>query len=218
MYIKNNFVNSQYYSNYDLLNKYNLTSLYNKPKIKKIIIEMSLTEFLNSLDNEQEQGRLNEMGVQIKIFSLFYCWLSVFPFITNCKSNLLKNKQKESPSYTILKTIFSKNEQIDNFLISIFVENWINFINEDIKISSESSNFSSLLKKKGGNRGHVLSNFKLSLPFSVLFDIDKILSNISNFNSKELTFNINIVIFNPKSIIQNKNNILKNLPIFWING
>ena len=180
MYIKNNFVNSQYYSSYDLLNKYNLTSLYNKPKIKKIIIEMSLTEFLNSLDNEQEQGRLNEIDVQIKIFSLFYCWLSVFPFITNCKSNLLKNKQKESPSYTILKTIFSKNEQIDNFLISIFVENWINFINEDIKILNESSNLSGLLKKKGRNTKHLLSNFKLSLPFSVLFDIDKILSNISN--------------------------------------
>lgn len=212
MYIKNNLVISSYYSNYDLAYKYNLASIYQKPKVTTLIFEISLTNFLSSLDGDG--GNSKELDLQLKAFSLFYFWSLVFPFVKNCKLKLVKNKTKELASNYVLKIIFSKNEQIDFFLISIFIENWVNIVNEDIKVFNSKNSSTKFENKMKGN----LVNFQLSVPFSVLFDFDIILKSfMPNINSKELNLNLNFVVFTPIFIKQNIN-LLKNLPLFWISG
>ena len=50
MLFPNNFYKDQYLSNYDLITKYNLTSIYDSPKIKSVVLEFSLADFLKGYD------------------------------------------------------------------------------------------------------------------------------------------------------------------------
>jgi hypothetical protein len=61
-----NTVSNNYLSNCDLINKYNLKNIHHIPRLKKIVLDFNLFDFLNSSDfNLKEQTDSNS---QIKSF------------------------------------------------------------------------------------------------------------------------------------------------------
>lgn len=204
------FIKNQYLSNCDLINKYNLKNIYQKPKLNKIILEFSLKNFIEALNSKENQEKLNE--TQIKAFLFIYLLIASVPFINN-KVKMIKNKEiKETTNYS-LKFIYSKDIYIYNFLFYFFIENWFFIVKENKNIFLlEDLNFST------NNLNHNLLNLKTILPVSVFSDMEYIMSN-SNFdlNSKELNININYLINSPKKL-KNLNSLIKNLPLFWISG
>ena len=47
---KLNILSNTYFSNCDLINKYNLKSLHNTPRLKRVVIDFNLSDFLMSSD------------------------------------------------------------------------------------------------------------------------------------------------------------------------
>ena len=204
------FIKNQYLSNCDLINKYNLLNIYQKPKLNKIILEFSIKNFIEALYSKENQEKFNE--TQIKAFLFIYLLIASVPFINN-KVKMVKNKEiKETTNYS-LKFTYSNDMYIYNFLFYFFIENWTFiakenkniFLLENLNFSTQNTNYNSF-------------NLKSILPVYVFSDMEYIINN-SNFdlNSKELNLNINYLINAPKKI-KNLNSLIKNLPLFWISG
>jgi hypothetical protein len=104
------FIKNQYLSNCDLINKYNLKNIYQKPKLNKIILDFSLKNFVDSLNIKENQERFNE--IQIKSFLFLYLLTGAIPLINN-KLIVLKNKEvKENVNYSLkfrLRNLFNFN-------------------------------------------------------------------------------------------------------------
>lgn len=199
------FIKNQYLSNCDLINKYNLKNIYQKPKLNKIILDFSLKNFVDSLNIKENQERFNE--IQIKSFLFLYLLTGAIPLINN-KLMVLKNKEvKENVNYS-LKFSYGNDSSIYNFLFFFFIENWSSIFKENKNI------FSVINKEKEFN----LFNLKIVLPTSVFSEIDYIINNSTfDLNPKELNLNINFLISIPQKN-KNLNSVLKNLPLFWISG
>ena len=115
------FIKNQYLSNCDLINKYNLKNIYQKPKLNKIILDFSLKNFVDSLNIKENQERFNE--IQIKSFLFLYLLTGAIPLINN-KLIVLKNKEvKENVNYS-LKFSYGNDSSIYNFLFFFFFENF----------------------------------------------------------------------------------------------
>ena len=111
------FIKNQYLSNCDLINKYNLKNIYQKPKLNKIILDFSLKNFVDSLNIKENQERFNE--IQIKSFLFLYLLTGAIPLINN-KLIVLKNKEvKENVNYS-LKFSYGNDSSIYNFLFFFF--------------------------------------------------------------------------------------------------
>lgn len=209
MLFTNNSYKDQYLSNYDLITKYNLTSLYHCPKIKNVTLDFSLADFLKGYDFNKLS--LNDKEVQIKAFLFFYFFNGSIPFLNTKISSLVKNSEKSPDTNMSLKIKISNSNLINQFLFSLFIENWARFLKEDIKLFSRNINLKNLS-----------STFNLNLlcPASTFFEADTFLNNtITNINSKEFFVSINFLIEKPKNLNTiSLLPIVKNLPLFWING
>jgi hypothetical protein len=213
MCVKNNFISSQYYSSCDLINKYNLRSSYNTPKIKTITVEISLSDFLNKIENES-LSTIN-LNNQIKFFCFFFLFCFNTSFIKKCKfiNKVTKNKNNETLSNYILKIIFSNKTQINLFLISFFIENWKkknkNAVLLNLDQFSKSVNIDNIF---GG-----LTNFKMSYSASFYYEFNLLVKKLwPNMNTNE--FNIYFNFLYTSNFSHLNANVLKNLPFFWLSS
>ena len=209
MLFPNTLYKDQYLSNYDLITKYNLKTVHHCPKIKTVTLNFSLADFLKGYDFNKLS--LNDKEVQIKAFLFFYFFNGSLPFLNTKISSLVKNSEKSPETNMSLKIKISNSNLINQFLFSLFVENWSRFLKEDIKLFPKSIN----LKNSSS-----IFNLNLICPASTFFEIDTFLNNtITNINPKEFCVSVNFLIEKPKSL--NSISVLpivKNLPLFWING
>lgn len=206
---------NQFLSDYDLINKYNIKNIFEKPSFNKIHLSFSL----NSFSNACQFLKINDKNIESKIkgFFIFYFLFSLFPFINNNISKQIlieKNNLKENINYSI-KCLLNNNCKINNFIHFLFVENW----NAIEKENTQKIFF----KNKSKNS---MSNFKnnkldalVCLPAKILYDFDKIVDN-SLFDIISKNFNLNIKIsfncFNPFFKEFNHQNFIKNMPLFWL--
>ena len=213
MLTKNNFINTQYLSNYDLINKYNLISIHKIPTIQNIVLEFNLTTFLKAFDTNINKEVTNE--VQVKAFLFLYLFSSMLPFINNKKRTIMKTKNKNvndlSNTNYALKMILSNKKEIIAFLFTLFIENWTNamaeeqnFFNKSMASSSEYLNSNKIL-------------FNAFLPVSIFSETENLGQVLPGLNTKEFDLSINCLIQNP-FIGKDYKKFLKNLPLFWING
>lgn len=99
------------YSNYflkcEFLNKYRLTSIFEKPSVKKVVLYFSITQIINSLS-------INKKLTPIDAFYLFYSNFSIFPFIT---FNLISGKKDQIEQFNSnIKIVLTKKSDISLFL------------------------------------------------------------------------------------------------------
>jgi hypothetical protein len=77
---------SNYFLKCEFLNKYHLTSIFEKPSVTKVVLYFSLTQIINSFS-------INKNLTPIDAFYLFYSNLSIFPFLT---FNLISVKKDQT--------------------------------------------------------------------------------------------------------------------------
>jgi len=206
---KNNFITHNYLSDYDLISKFNLKSLHQKPVVKNIVIEFPIKNFIKACDLKNISEK--DSDIQLKAFLLFYTFTSSIPFINSNKIKIIKNKniEKDNETNYSIKTILSSNESIYNFLISLFIENATNLIKEDIHLDT--------FIAKGAYFNRI--NYKITLPVSSYYELFNILAvSFPELNPKEFFFHTNFKIESTGVNITNNKSFIKNLPLFWING
>lgn len=204
---------NNYLSNCDLINKYNLKSVYDTPKLDKIILDFNLVDFLNAIDSSSAKEQ-TDSNIQIKAFIVFYILTEYASYINFNKSLTAIKKLKISENNYSLKISINSFKELDFFLFSFFVENWSKLLLEDYLLFKKQDSLA-ILEKKPLNKNFVYSTV---VPSNCFFTLDNYFNKTnSGINSKNLNIKINFVFKNlPK--IKNFQKLIKNLPYFWISG
>lgn len=177
-----NLSTSNYLVNCDLLNKYNINSVYKLPNLEKIVLQIPLNSFLN-LSEEQTLGKLQNK-VKMKVLSFFFFLFSKFAYINCAKYKTVraeKNKNNELVYY--LKITLKNSNDINSFLISGLME--------DIESLFSNKN---LLKKSVNFSNKNILNFRTEIPVYYFFKLYKISSLLLNDMSlKKFKFKVNFI-------------------------
>jgi hypothetical protein len=200
---------TNYLSNCDLINKYNLTNINKIPKLSEVAIEISSSDILNS----SEIAGKNELDSELQIKSYFILYLiqALIPFIS---FNNSKKVKEDGLNYS-LKIVLSAEDEIYSFLINFFVENWNKLLAEDFSFWSKSDN--NLLNTTLHQKKIIIQR---KIPAEAFFEIDSFLSKGSfGIIAKNLNLKIKFIFQNNNVKEQNTPiNLIKNTPLFWISG
>ena len=108
-----------------------------------------------------------------------------------------------------LKVVLRKKNQINNFLFTLFIENWHKLVLEDFKL------FKNEKIKNNVEKVLVLNSL---IPADCFFDVNEFLSkSLNGVNPKSLKFRLNFL-FKNSIDTKDRNKLIKNLPFFWISG
>jgi len=196
-----------YISNCDLINKYNVKSVHQIPKLDKIVLELDMKDLLNSYEISSKDQ--TDSVAQVKAFLILYIFIGLFPYIKASKAVSSSGRLKTTNLQYSLKVVLRRKEEINNFLFSLFVENWQKLSLEDFKL------FKNERVKSKAEKTFVLNTL---LPADCFFDISEFLSkSLTGVNSKNLKFRLNFS-FNSSINVTDRNKLIKNLPFFWISG
>ncbi len=196
-----------YISNCDLINKYNVKSVHQIPKLDKIVLELDMKDLLNSYEISSKDQ--TDSVAQVKAFLILYIFIGLFPYIKASKAVSSSGRLKTTNLQYSLKVVLRRKEEINNFLFSLFVENWQKLSLEDFKL------FKNERVKSKAEKTFVLNTL---LPADCFFDISEFLSkSLTGVNSKNLKFRLNFS-FNSSINVKDLNKLIKNLPFFWISG
>jgi len=196
-----------YISNCDLINKYNVKSVHQIPKLDKIVLELEMKDLLNSYEISSKDQ--TDSVAQVKAFLILYIFIGLFPYIKASKAVSSSGRLKTTNLQYSLKVVLRRKEEINNFLFSLFVENWQKLSLEDFKL------FKNERVKSKAEKTFVLNTL---LPADCFFDISEFLSkSLTGVNSKNLKFRLNFS-FNSSINVKDRNKLIKNLPFFWISG
>lgn len=209
MYKKSFASKNSYLSNLDLINKYNLPSVYSVPKLQNITVTLSLNNIINACDFKNVLIKDHE--IQIKSFLLFYITFLIVPLLKNSKIQLVKASEKNLQMNYILKVTLISSIDINEFLFLVFIENWQQFLLEE----------NALFKKNSYTPLNTnFLNFRTQLYLNNLISFQSIFSLLlNNISLKEVPLKLSFRIKISKSVkINNKFTLLKNLPLFWISG
>jgi len=198
--INTNMDYNSYLSDCDLINKYNLINIYQKPKLENIVLEFSI-------ENENNSSA----GNSIKAALVLYFISMLYPFVNikNTKTNDT-NKLKNTTIKYNFKIIFSNKKEINLFLSTFFIENWNALLLDDFILFSSKFDKSKIIHKK--------EVFKTKLPLQSFFELESFFSKVvTEINPKDLIMNLNFL-FSNLIIGGNRKTLIQNLPNFWISG
>jgi len=190
--------NGNYLSCCDLINKYSLNSLKKAPKLKKITLELSSYDILNSFESSQKNEA--DMDVRVNSFVIFYLFHSFLPYIAFIKG--------EGTNFLLKISFFDVND-IYFFLVNFFVENWEKLVLENFSFFSKYTYFSKYP-----------NNFIIQHSIPFFFELnDFLVKNPFGIISKNLSFKSKFLfqIQNFKNKVTAEKSI-KYISPFWING
>ena len=206
---KLNFFSNDYLSKCDLLNKYNFKSTHEIPKLKKIVLDFNLADLIGASENKDKEQ--TDSNIQIKASSIFYVLAGLVAYINFNKSLYSIKKLKISENNFSIKISTTNLNEINQFLLSFFVENWTKLLIEDFVLQRKKKE----LSKIDSDKNIVLSAL---IPAEVFFELEMFLNKIvTGINSKNFNIKINFLFNNPKEL-KNSQTLIKNLPYFWISG
>ena len=201
----------EYLSTYDLINKYNIKSIHQVPKLKKIVIDFNLEDFLSACDLQGKEQ--TDSNVQIQASSVFYILTGLMSYINFNKSFISLKKSKTSENNYSLKVLISKKEELNSFLVLFFIENWSKLLLEDFTFFRKKK--STVTQLSFYNNRFIFSTI---VPGNCFFEIENFLNkSFVGLNSKNLKFKLNFL-FENEAKLKISNNLIKNLPYFWISG
>jgi len=188
-----------YLSDCDLINKYTLRNVYQKPHIKNIVVDFSIK-------NETS----NAVSASISA-AVIYVLTNFYPYVITKKSkNSNSDKHKNNSTEYNFKAIFSNKQEINSFLSTLLVENWNTLLLDDFVLFSSKFNETKICHEK--------EVFKIKIPIQSFFELDMFFSKVATeINPKNFEINLNLLFFN-FTVGQNRKNTIQNLPNFWISG
>lgn len=182
---------SKYLLSCDNINKYNLKSVYNEPKVTKLKFHFFLKNFLAASDFLNKTDINN--NIQLKAVLFFYLIYGVFPNVVfqNVKSG--KNSKKRNDGDFILKLSLTNKNKIEPFLDKLFIDRAIIF-NKISKILSKSN--LTLDKNQGKN-----ISYNLKIPGKFFFDVNEFfITKIQDINLRQFKLESSLVYSNiPKN-------------------
>jgi hypothetical protein len=193
-----NYKVNNYILNCDLVNKYGLKSVYQKPQLTKIILEFSSNSIFLFCENNSEW----DLNLQVRFFLLLYILQSNYSFV-----NLNKFKITNEQNHYAVKIIISCQKRLQLFLITIFLHD-TGFV---------------LLKKLSVKYNKYVQRKKqfflnTSMPVSHFSELSALLTNKTpTFDLKNLFIRVIFIFDNIK--VEKKSyflNLVKNLFLFWV--
>lgn len=211
MFNKNFYFQTTYLINYDLINKYNIKDLYNKPDLNSITLNFPLHTFSSLLYKDKVKSNSTNNNNIKKILYFISYFFSPHLFYIKVKKRIEKKKVTHTNCYLQLKIKGQKN--IHYFLISLLIENLF-IIKKFQKNFFNKTNFSKITSPK------LKSNFFLTKTISASLFLDlnnTILSLCPNFNVKDLLVNFCFKFVKQNNIVlQEQQSFIKNLFLFWL--
>lgn len=197
---KSDYTYNSYLSDCDLINKYNLLNIYQKPKIENIVLGFSIENDTNSSTENSIKAAL-----ALYFISMLYSYVNIKKIKTNDA-----NKTKNTNIKYNFKIIFSNKEEISSFLSTFFIENWNTLLLDDFVLFN--SKFS---KTKVSLEKEV---FKTKIPVQSFFELETFFSKVSTeINPKELNINLSFL-FSNLIVGKKRKDLIQNIPNFWISG
>ena len=148
-------------------------------------------------------------NIQIKAFFIFFILFSLNSYINIAKASFNKILQKNADNQYSLKIILSSRQDINNFLLMFFIENYNQFAKENLGI----------LKKENQKYLEFTKNqfcYNFSVPGNFFFDLkDFFRQNTKDTNLKNLNIKLSFV-FDGVAKTKNINHLIKNISFFWI--
>lgn len=208
--ISNNKFNSalnDYFLSCDFLNKFNLTNIHNRPSLEKIVFHFPLKSFITGVDNSE-----SNLNTQIKAFLMFYTFFSLLSYINFQKIKVSRGfiKGKDTEGSYSLKVVLTNKNDINSFLINLFIENFSKFQKENIVLTKK--DFDTNISQRQ------TICYNTTIPGKVFVNVEEFFENIVKGSSLK-DFNINVsFLFNNKVQLSNNSKMVKNISFFWING
>jgi len=205
-----NFIQTNYLSQCDLVNKYNLTTRYNSPSLTNIVLDFSLSNFVNVID--YGKLTLDEKEMQLKAFIWAFFFSGNIPILNSKKLSLIKSLNKKNELNFALKIKLSSMKSMHLFLLTLFIENWNRFL------KMENPFFNSIVDKILTTQEKKKINFCVQCPAFTFYEFQHIFNiALTPINLKEFSIAINFVL-QPPVILSgiNKLHLIQNLPLFWI--
>jgi len=196
-------------SSCDLINKYNVKSVYAVPKVEKIVINFALNESLNAFN--KKGGIVAKEDIQMQSFILLYFLSNFLPYINIIKIKNVDDFGKECS----LRLTFSSNYQKNLLLKTLFVESWRQLkLVDDFKFFKKNNKLNVLAHKNSNTFLHTIS-----VPISVFSEVEDFLLK-SNQIAKEISIKITFSFsgFSKQKSIHDFENLIKNIPMFWVSG
>jgi len=197
---------STYLLSCDLINKYNVLSIYKEPKISKIVLSISLKEIRKvSHDFNDEENVLSDF--QGKTFLFFYLLFGSSPYILFEEIDIIRdNPSKEEGEFTLKATINHPN-RVSSFLSNLSREN--NFLIQTPEFELFNSAFQSKIQKD-----HLRGSFNIKIPANFFFDVNLFfLHKVQEINLSKAKLTANFVCENfPKN--KKIKNVIQNIFFF----
>lgn len=194
---RNQHIKNQYLLRYDLIAKYNQQSSKNIPKLNSIKIVVPIKDkTINNLQN--------------KMYVLFYFFSSYKPVISVKKNQSLKDKKIVNNYFLSIK--LSSKRDIDTFLFSFFIENFIMLEKENfILLEAFKASFNS------SNMDQKIIVFNKLISSSLFVELDNLLYTLfPNIIIKDLLLNLNFYFTKPKFLnLKIKDSFIKNQLFLW---
>ncbi len=200
------YASSEYFLNYELLNKYKVFNMFLVPKFEKVSLMVSVLDILNASLNPTSAVKF----LEIKLYVLLYILFSRAPLV--CLNNVILSKKGKVTSFSYyLKVLLVDSASISEFFISIFFENWHKVKKEGSLIPLVKDIKSVDIKTYFNN---IFYRFKI---FTSSVDFFRSLSYIFNliFDFKDVFFSITLCLSHPINIL--KTSGIRSFPFFWIN-
>ena len=185
---------NKYLSRCDLTSKFNISNVYNYPYIKKVVVEL----FLSDLDSSFQ------IGYELKSFFFLYVMSGINPTIKYSSANLeILTKTNKNKNFCYVNKVFLENKKnIDTFINFLFIEN-------DFK--SQANHYK---LKTPANLDS--TSFYIDVHLSIFKEFAELLgSHVQDISTKDTCIRINFVL---KADSKIKGKYVKNIFPFWYFG
>lgn len=205
MHTKNSTITrASYLLTCDLINKYNLSTPTKEPRIKKIVLQFSLNNFVN-ISSFLGNSNIDNTNTQAKATLLFYILFGFLPkFTFNSTKTKLKGKTTEKNDYTLTLNLNSKNE-IRTFLSELNLDpNFFYNLVDSASIKNLNSVENLILQNKNLHR----CDFKI--PMINFFSVNEYFTTKSaDIKINKMLVHISFIYENTKGL-GNIQNVIKN--------
>ena len=184
MNIKNNTLSTKnYLLSYDLINRYNLKSVYQQPKIKKVYVKIFFNEFLEASDFANKKKPKDSIKMKIMLF--FYVLFNNFPKVIFQQIKTTKSSKIRNDGEFIIAFFTTDSTDINTFLTKVYnnIDSKVNVTFNDKKINTWSLN--------------------IKMPATSFFEINDLFdTKIQDINLKKINLDVSIVYKNiPKDAV-----------------
>ena len=197
---------STYLLSCDLINKYNLLSIYKEPKISKIVLIVSLKE-MEKVSNPFSDEDNVFLDLQVKTFFFFYLLFGSSPYVLFEDIDVVQDSRSKEEGEFTLKATINNPSRVSSFLTNLSMEN--NFLRQTPEFELFKPGFQSKIQTN-----NLKGSFNIKIPANFFFDVNRFFSReVDDWNLSKAKLNASFIYENfPKN--KKIKNVIQNIFFF----